>query len=63
MATAVGHRRRGRAAARPGSATARGVDRVVRVAWTLADLAGRERPDAGDVRVALDCRGVLRRAA
>ncbi len=41
-----------------GVLTARGVDRVVRVAWTLADLAGRDRPDAGDVRVALDCRGV-----
>ncbi len=46
-----------------GQLTARGVDRVVRVAWTLADLAGRDRPDAGDVRVALDCRGALRRAA
>ena len=43
--------------------TARGVDRVVRVAWTLADLAGRDRPDAGDVRVALDCRGVAKWAA
>ena len=41
-----------------GVLTARGVDRVLRVAWTLADLAGRDRPDAGDVRVALDCRGV-----
>jgi magnesium chelatase family protein len=46
-----------------GVLTARGVDRVVRVAWTLADLAGRDRPDAGDVRVALDCRGVARWAA
>jgi magnesium chelatase family protein len=46
-----------------GQLTARGVDRVVRVAWTLADLAGRDRPDAGDVRVALDCRGTHRRAA
>ena len=35
-----------------GVLTARGVDRVVRVAWTLADLAGRGQPDAGDVRVA-----------
>ena len=46
-----------------GVLTARGVDRVVRVAWTLADLAGRDVPDAGDVRVALDCRGVARWAA
>jgi magnesium chelatase family protein len=46
-----------------GALTARGVDRVVRVAWTLADLAGRDSPDAGDVRVALDCRGSTRRAA
>ena len=27
-----------------GALTARGVDRVLRVAWTLADLAGRDRP-------------------
>ena len=40
-----------------GALTARGVDRVLRVAWTLADLAGRDVPDAGDVRLALDCRG------
>jgi magnesium chelatase family protein len=46
-----------------GQLTARGVDRVIRVAWTLADLAGRDRPDAGDVRVALDCRAPHRRAA
>lgn len=46
-----------------GQLTARGVDRVVRVAWTLADLAGRDQPDAGDVRVALDCRGTRLRAA
>ena len=46
-----------------GVLTARGVDRVVLVARTLADLAGRDVPDAGDVRVALDCRGVARWAA
>lgn len=46
-----------------GTLTARGVDRVLRVAWTLADLAGRERPDAGDVSVALEYRGVQRRVA
>jgi magnesium chelatase family protein len=46
-----------------GTLTARGVDRVLRVAWTLADLAGHDRPDAGDVGVALQYRGVTRRAA
>jgi magnesium chelatase family protein len=46
-----------------GQLTARGVDRVIRVAWTIADLAGRDRPDAGDVRIALDCRGSVRSAA
>ncbi len=46
-----------------GVLTARGVDRVVRVAWTVADLAGRDVPDAGDVRIALDCRGAAGRAA
>ena len=46
-----------------GVLTARGVDRVVRVAWTLADLSGRDRPDAGDVRIALECRGVATWAA
>jgi magnesium chelatase family protein len=46
-----------------GALTARGVDRVVRVAWTVADLGGRDVPDAGDVRLALDCRGLLGRAA
>jgi magnesium chelatase family protein len=29
--------------------TARGADRVVRVAWTLADLAGRDRPGIDEV--------------
>jgi magnesium chelatase family protein len=46
-----------------GTLTARGLDRVLRVAWTLADLAGRDRPDAGDVRVALEYRGVQWRSA
>jgi len=46
-----------------GTLTARGVDRVLRVAWTLADLAGRSQPDSGDVSVALAYRGVQRRAA
>jgi magnesium chelatase family protein len=46
-----------------GRLTARGADRVLRVAWTLCDLAGRERPDAGDVQVALQFRGAPRWAA
>lgn len=32
-----------------GRLTARGADRVLRVAWTLADLAGRERPCVDEV--------------
>ncbi|MFG2910668.1 YifB family Mg chelatase-like AAA ATPase [Kitasatospora sp. NPDC048286] len=36
-----------------GLLTARGLDRVLRVAWTVADLAGRDRPDQRDVRSAL----------
>ncbi|MFV0127535.1 YifB family Mg chelatase-like AAA ATPase [Streptomyces sp. HMX112] len=39
-----------------GLLTARGVDRVLRVAWTLADLAGRDRPQSHDVRLALELR-------
>ena len=31
----------------------RGVDRVLKVSWTLADLAGRAQPTADDVRLAL----------
>jgi magnesium chelatase family protein len=30
---------------RRGQLTARGADRALRVAWTLADLAGCDRPD------------------
>ena len=33
--------------------TARGYDRVLRVAWTIADLAGHGVPDADDVGQAL----------
>jgi magnesium chelatase family protein len=44
-----------------GSISVRGFDRVVRVAWTLADLAGRPVPGADDVAEALGMR--LRRAA
>lgn len=36
-----------------GSLTLRGYDRVLRVAWTLADLAGRDRPNAVDIGGAL----------
>ena len=34
----------------------RGVDRTLRVAWTLADLAGRTSPGVGDVTTALSFR-------
>jgi magnesium chelatase family protein len=47
-----------------GLITARGLDRVLRVAWTVADLAGRGRPGASDVDWALELRtGVHRGAA
>jgi magnesium chelatase family protein len=36
-----------------GQISARGFDRVLRLSWTLADLAGRVVPDAGDVAEAL----------
>jgi magnesium chelatase family protein len=39
-----------------GSISARGVDRVLRVAWSIADLDGRVSPDQGDVREALTMR-------
>ncbi|MGW4443171.1 YifB family Mg chelatase-like AAA ATPase [Streptomyces sp. NPDC004682] len=39
-----------------GVLTARGIDRVLRVAWTIADLAGHDRPTADDVRLALQLR-------
>jgi magnesium chelatase family protein len=43
-----------------GALTARGYDRVLRIAWTLADLAGEDRPCAGDVDQALGLRDVPR---
>lgn len=47
-----------------GLLTARGLDRVLRVAWTVADLRGNDRPDALDVAVALELRtGIARGAA
>jgi magnesium chelatase family protein len=39
-----------------GALTARGLDRVLRVAWTIADLVGHSRPDATDVALALQLR-------
>jgi magnesium chelatase family protein len=39
-----------------GVLTARGLDRVLRVAWTLADLAGRDRPGRAEVDTALGFR-------
>ncbi|MBC3764061.1 YifB family Mg chelatase-like AAA ATPase [Quadrisphaera oryzae] len=39
-----------------GELTLRGLDRVLRVAWTLADLAGRTAPGSADVERALSWR-------
>jgi magnesium chelatase family protein len=39
-----------------GVLSARGFHRVIRIAWTIADLAGRERPDTGDVSEAIHLR-------
>ncbi|MDH6700456.1 putative ATPase with chaperone activity [Streptomyces sp. MAA16] len=39
-----------------GVLTARGLDRVLRVAWSVADLVGHARPDATDVALALQLR-------
>jgi magnesium chelatase family protein len=39
-----------------GVLTARGYDRVLRLAWTLADLGYRERPDMNDIGQALGLR-------
>ena len=36
-----------------GSISARGVDKVLRVAWTLADLGGHDRISERDIRSAL----------
>ncbi|MFD5427897.1 YifB family Mg chelatase-like AAA ATPase [Streptomyces sp. NPDC127084] len=44
-----------------GLLTARGMDRVLRVAWTVADLRGHDRPAAEDVRLSLQLRtGIAR---
>ncbi len=39
-----------------GALSARGFDRVVRIAWTIADLDGRDRPDANDIDEAIQLR-------
>jgi magnesium chelatase family protein len=36
-----------------GEISARGVDKVIRVAWTLADLAGVARPTVAETSYAL----------
>ncbi|MFF3848417.1 YifB family Mg chelatase-like AAA ATPase [Streptomyces sp. NPDC002328] len=46
-----------------GVLTARGLDRVLRVAWTVADLVGHDRPDATDVALALQLRTGVPRGA
>jgi len=43
-------------ALRAGTLTARGLDRVIRVAWTVADLAGANKPDKSSVDTALGFR-------
>jgi magnesium chelatase family protein len=44
------------AALHRGLVTARGADRSLRLAWTLADLAGRDRPQLEDVSAAMGLR-------
>lgn len=44
-------------ALRQGALTLRGYDRALRVAWTISDLAGRDRPERDDVARALLLRG------
>jgi magnesium chelatase family protein len=39
-----------------GRLSARGVDKVLRLAWTVADLAGRDRPGRDEVAIALAMR-------
>ncbi|MDI2129263.1 YifB family Mg chelatase-like AAA ATPase [Yinghuangia seranimata] len=46
-----------------GILTARGLDRVLRVAWTIADLRGHDRPALADVDAALEFRTGVRRGA
>ncbi|MFD8483437.1 YifB family Mg chelatase-like AAA ATPase [Kitasatospora sp. NPDC059673] len=44
-----------------GLLTARGLDRILRVAWTVADLARRPRPTRADVQTALTLRTGVQR--
>jgi len=44
------------AMARTGALSARGLDRVIRTAWTIADLDGRASPDRADIHRAADLR-------
>ncbi len=46
-----------------GTLTLRGYDRVLRVAWTLADLRGADRPSSEDIGVALSLRASAGAAA
>ncbi|MFJ2560942.1 MULTISPECIES: YifB family Mg chelatase-like AAA ATPase [unclassified Streptomyces] len=46
-----------------GLLTARGLDRVLRVAWTVADLAGCDRPEARHLDLALELRTGIARGA
>lgn len=46
-----------------GVLTARGYDRVLRLAWTLADLAHRDKPDTNDIGQALGLRQAASAAA
>ena len=39
-----------------GQLSGRGYDRILRLAWSISDLAGRERPDQGDVAEATQLR-------
>jgi len=39
-----------------GALSARGVDRVLRVAWTLADLVGKDRPQSPEIHLAVELR-------
>jgi magnesium chelatase family protein len=36
-----------------GQVSARGADKIVRVAWSLADLAGRDEPGSDQVNLAI----------
>ncbi|HEX8628272.1 MAG TPA: YifB family Mg chelatase-like AAA ATPase [Catenuloplanes sp.] len=52
----AGHTARLRESLDRGSLSARGLDRVIRLAWTVADLDGRDHPDGGDVAEATQLR-------